>query len=219
MEKKELSLGWLAPLIIAALIPILFILLVASGDHGNPKKSSPYEAYLNCEWMPLSYYEASRGDYLGKVPETDLSVSILAGELYDLKGIPENDLLYCEQPTWTKTREIEILMNTWCKEPITRVPFKKIEITRQTNSIVTITDKDTLNKIQKATTEIIGTENIWRYGFKSKVYFDVECELIGYCDFGLDEEGRLIMTYYNNKTSLYCHCDVTDILMEEYQNY
>lgn len=218
MEKRKLSLGWLAPTIVAALIPILFILLVASGDDDTIDRNSPYKDYVNYEWVELSCYEAIKDKYLGRRPEQSMSIDIFSGYIYTLKGIPENEMLYCKQPEKHGGESIEILMNTMCTEPITTIPFEKIEIPRAGKTQLTITDEDILNKIQQATTEIIGTESIWRYGLSFKVYFDVECELIGYCDFGLDEEGRLIMTYFNNKTSFYCHCDVTDLLMEEYQN-
>lgn len=180
-----------------------------------------YKEYVEHDWIQLEYYEANKGTHLGKRPDKDLKTTIFSGHVYNLKGIPENQLLYCEEnDLYGGEKLIEILLNVECEEPIKSMPIKKIEITLEDKSKITISDKETLNSIQQLFREGPRTEVTFYYTFNAKVYFDTKCNLTYTCGIFEREDGSIVLAYYDNEPIIgpyekYCYYDVTELLKDQ----
>lgn len=173
----------------------------------------PYESYESDEWFPVDSYEAKPGKRLGQVPDGEGPW----GTIYNLKGIPENELLIIDEITVFGATGLQIYMNLEVGEPIERIPIKKIEITLPDKSIVTITDKDLCNKIQQKFQAGKGDKVSFYYTTSNaKIFFDVECDLTCTCGIFKRDDGAIILAYWEYPDIDTCYYDVTELLKDKF---
>lgn len=218
MEKKrKLEPGCVGPLIAVAVICLVIVSCRQLERYIWSHVWDSYEGYANYEWEELSYYEAREDKILGMQPDEDMSTSLFSNWLYSLKGIPKNEFLYCHENNLDGSESAVILMNAECEEPSKTMSIKKITIKKNAKSKVTITNKNTLKKIQQIVRNEWGTEVSFDDTlFNATVHFDVKCDMTWSCAFRESEDGSILFTYYNHELSKYYYYDVTELLKDKF---
>lgn len=214
MDKKSQGLrGWMVILLILTAIGGVWVSCKQFENDLWSEFRRPYESYESDEWFPVDSYEAKPGKRLGQVPDDEGPW----GTIYNLKGIPENELLIIDEITVFGATGLQIYMNLEVGEPIERIPIKKIEITMPDKSIVTITDKDLCNKIQQKFQAGKGDEVSFYYtDSNTKIFFDVECDLTYTCGIFKRDDGAIILAYKEYLDIDACYCDVTELLKDKF---
>lgn len=170
-------------------------------------KTEYYSEMSNHEWISLRYYECNAGSHLGKSPDNFLD------EVFEVKAVSPNKLLYIEHHSlWGETIP-ELLWNSALDEPIRTFPINKITIGTGTDSPTIINDDQTLQRLSELLkTDGISFEN--HYGLETNTVIDLveESEFVWMCNISQRADGAVILTCYSQEAEQYQYYDVTDIV-------
>lgn len=186
-------------------------LILALGLSGCTGKQPAKDARFDIpeDFIQLSFYWVTEGELLGK------NHAYPTETVYTLEGMPREQFL-CLKKGEAETSLNYLWMQKDAAEPILQYRVEKVEITQTGNETMTLTDQALISRLFAGLRDGKG-EKIEDSGPKlpnASAHFDLPCELIWLFGMNVDEEGRALLSYRNDKTAEWYQYDVTDILAE-----
>lgn len=193
--------------VVVTAVLVLFCMCAAFLFAGCSTNPEYYSEMSNHEWISLRYYECNVGTHLGKSPDNFLD------EVFEVKAVSPNKLLYIEHHSLWGDTIPELLWNSALDEPIRTFPINKITIGTGTDSPIIINDDQTLQRLS----ELLKTDGISfknNYGLETNTVVELveEGGLVWMCNVSQRADGLVFLTWYNQEAEQYQYYDVTDIV-------